>query len=219
MKKGTHHSPESRAKMSITRTGKKLSLETRAKLSTYRGRIPWNKGKKLSLEARAKISAGQIGRLVKKETRDKIRAAHIGKIHSLETRNKLSSINKGKKWSPETRAKMMTFLLSPENREKRRIMSIGKTWHKGYKHSFETRNKISMALKGKKIQPIKYAKLCTINIRHWENDLYIAHFLAGTLFGKKSYENLSDIQKKLLKIAILKFKIRRSQHDGKTGVS
>jgi hypothetical protein len=77
---GRHHSPETRAKMSITRR----SPELREKMSIL------HRGKHPSLDARKKMSLARRGKTLSLEHRAKISAAHIGKKASIEARIKMS---------------------------------------------------------------------------------------------------------------------------------
>ena len=88
-KKGTHHSEETKKKMSEAAKGKKLSAETRKKLSEA------HKGTHHSEEAKKKIGAARKGR-----------QPMLGKHHSKESKKKLSEANKGKKLSEETKKKI-----------------------------------------------------------------------------------------------------------------
>ena len=113
--------PETRAKISATLTGTKLSAEHRAKISAA------NKGKSISLEQRAKLSTAQRwrihtaeqnaahaermrGRRHSPEHRAKISVALIGnksnsgKTLPSATRIKMSLAHKGKPWSAKRRA-------------------------------------------------------------------------------------------------------------------
>lgn len=96
----TKHSEETRKKLSIANTGKKLSKEARQKIGNA------NRGNSHSLETREKISLGLKGKKRSQETKDKISKAHKGKIVSQETKEKLSLINKGKIISEETKQKL-----------------------------------------------------------------------------------------------------------------
>lgn len=80
-------------------TGKKLSEETRAKISSS------CKGWKPSAESRAKMSAAHIGKKHSEETRAKISAAKsgenhhmFGKHHSENTRAKIGASSHGRHW-------------------------------------------------------------------------------------------------------------------------
>lgn len=98
----------------FTRTGVKVSLETRLKQSESikkihpnRGKPSPNKGKVASEETRKKQSEAKLGKKRKpftEQTREKIRQAKLGpnnpsygKIPSEETREKLRQANQGKK--------------------------------------------------------------------------------------------------------------------------
>ena len=122
---------EVRKKISIALTGKKLSIETKKRLSLYMKnaiksgeRKVWNKGKKtgnLSKEHRKKISKANKGHVVKEETRLKLAQSNKGQGLGLKRPSwigeKISKSNKGKRL--------------------------------GFKHSEESKNKMSNSLKGK----------------------------------------------------------------------
>ena len=60
---GKHHTAEHKQKMSIIMKGRKLSDETKKKLSeANKGQIPWNKGLHQSDETRRKLSERMKGR-------------------------------------------------------------------------------------------------------------------------------------------------------------
>jgi group I intron endonuclease len=88
--KGRIKSEETRKKLSVAMTGKKLaphSDSTKQKISeANKGRLTWNKGRTLSEETKAKVSAAMTGRPARnkgiphsEETRAKMRAAHARK--------------------------------------------------------------------------------------------------------------------------------------------
>jgi hypothetical protein len=131
MKKGSHMSAESRAKMRASALGRKASPETRAKMSLMR------KGRRQPMEAREKMS------LLHKGEKNPM----FGKRHSPEELVKMSNAHKGKHHSPETKKKMSLNKMGEKhpmfgkhqseewrrNRAKSRI---------GQHHSIETRRKI-----------------------------------------------------------------------------
>lgn len=143
MRKGSHHTEESRIKMSNSQKGKSPSEEHRKNLSEARsGEKHWNFGKHLSEEHRNKISKKLKGRQSNRkgvkllqETKDKISEANKGKHHlSPEHKQKLLDANIGRIPSEETRNKMS---VSGKNR----------------KFSKEHRRKIGEAGRGRKLTP------------------------------------------------------------------
>ncbi len=101
--------------------GRRLALETRAKMSRSRIGKTANPeaiektraahiGMKRSRETKARISASRIGRKASAETKKKLSAAHKGRVVSEETREKLRAVLKGRKFSPETKARMSASL-------------------------------------------------------------------------------------------------------------
>lgn len=99
---------------------KKVSEETRAKISAATKGNSWNKGKKFSEEHKAKISATKKGKSPwnkgkqwSEEIKAKLSAAHKGKKRgpfSAETRAKMSAAHKGMHFSTETKAKISAAL-------------------------------------------------------------------------------------------------------------
>jgi group I intron endonuclease len=100
---GMKMTEETKRKMSAVHTGRKhgpMSEEQKAYFSEL------YKGKKLSEETRRRMSAARKGGVVSDETRNKISEAHKGKKKSEEHKANLAAANIGKKASPETIAKM-----------------------------------------------------------------------------------------------------------------
>jgi len=152
MKKGSHHTSETKAKLRAANLGKTLSPEHRAKLSAA------HKGRVVSPETRAKLSAAQKGKPLSAENRArlvKMCAANKGKPLSPEHRAKLGAAQIGRKHTPEMRAKMSVARkgkLNPmygkivcHSEETRR--KIGDS-HRGMKHTEATRAKMSASHKG-----------------------------------------------------------------------
>lgn len=71
---GKTHSPETKRKISILRTGKKFSEAAKAKMSQSQKGRKGLVGYKHSEATRAKMSAAQLGRIVSDETREKLSA-------------------------------------------------------------------------------------------------------------------------------------------------
>ena len=84
------HSSETKAKMSVAKKGKTLSPKV----------IADRTGKKLSPETKAKMSAASIGKKKSPEAIATTAAANTGKKRSPETKAKMSAAKKGKKRGP-----------------------------------------------------------------------------------------------------------------------
>lgn len=89
LRRGWHHTPEAKKKMSASQKGNKNSL----------GYVP-------TQEKRRKISEGNKGHKPSQETRMKLSLAGLGRKHSPETRAKISSALISHTVSAETRAKI-----------------------------------------------------------------------------------------------------------------
>lgn len=112
-------SEESKEKMRIAQTGKKMSKESSEKKRIAMLGNTHGLGKKHSEEHKAKIAKAGTGRKHSEESKQKMRDVQKGKKHSPETIAKLT----GKKHSPETLEKLRTShlgkKLSPESIAKR----------------------------------------------------------------------------------------------------
>ena len=118
---GRNHTDEAKAKISEAQKAKQHSLwrkrsdETRAKISEA------NKGKKLSPETRAKLS--EAAKNCSPETRAKLSEAkkgnqnRLGHKHSDEAKAKMSEAGKGKPKSNETKAKLSASQLGKKHTE------------------------------------------------------------------------------------------------------
>ena len=109
-------SEETRERMSIASTGRKMTEYTKQRLKEC------NTGRKLSEEHRANISKGHIGQKPTQRTIELRRIANTGRFHSEESKQKMRkpkdkpmsaehiakivAMNTGRKHSEETKAKM-----------------------------------------------------------------------------------------------------------------
>jgi len=107
MRKGSHHSMETRAKISKANLGKHLSDEHKQKLREA------NLGKHRSEETKAKISKSEFGKHLSEESKQKISEANLGKRYTEESKAKMSEAHlglpspmKGKHHSEESKSKM-----------------------------------------------------------------------------------------------------------------
>lgn len=152
---GFKHSEETKIKISNSLKGRKLSIQTRRKMSeAQRGENHPMYGKHHSKETKEKISHSirgenhpNYGKSLSEETKKRIgessktrcgeKSAWFGRHHTEETKKKISLKTKGRK-GPN-----LGKNLSYETREKLRIINTGKTLKE------ETKLKISKSLKGK----------------------------------------------------------------------
>jgi hypothetical protein len=164
MRKGTHHSEATKARISTAKSGKPqnpnnivhqfakgqtpwnkgkpASEEVRERLSKtqfQKGQSTWNKGKKASEEVRKKLSEAHKGHVASEETKQKMRAAW--KNRSEEATQKIrqasSAANKGRELCEDTRQKIANAMK-------------GNTHFAGRKHTEESKRKISESRLGEK---------------------------------------------------------------------
>jgi hypothetical protein len=191
MRKGSHHSEETRRKMSETRMGKRMSEETKRKMSEMlKGDKNPNYGKHPSEETRKKISEANKGQVPwnkdkhhSEETRRKMRENHadfrgdknpnFGKQISEETRKKMREAQKGEKGHnfgkhllEETRRKM-------SEAQKGNKKSLGK-------HPSErTRRKMSEAQLGKHPSEETRQKLRETTKKNWRDPNFVKKVFDG----------------------------------------
>lgn len=155
MRKGTHFSEETLAKLRAARKGRRYSAETRAKLSLA---LIGNKrmlGKHLSAEHKEKLIVAFTGRKFSPETLAKMSASAKGRKLSPETRAKLSAVKKGRPKTEEHRAKIGASnkgrisywkgkKLPDEMKAKISVSAFRRvstgtfgSWHNGYRHFSE----------------------------------------------------------------------------------
>jgi hypothetical protein len=131
--------------------GHTVSADARARISAAR------KGKPLSQEHRAKVAAGNRGKRMSPEAIAKTAAFWRGRKHTPETCVKISSARKGRKFpspTPEVAAKRGAAIRAAFARKR----AVG--WAKpAYKHTEETRAKISAGRKGCKHTPETIAEI------------------------------------------------------------
>ena len=204
MKKGQINSGSFKKGQTSPRKGKKLSEESRKKISAGLKRLYASgfqhpmKGKHQSEEARRKIGLAGKGRPsvwkgkhLPEETRRKIGLAAKGRKVSEETRRKLSKKFSGKN-NPRYGKK-----LSKEHKEKLRIAHIGKPGYwTGKKRSEETRRKISEKQKGKKLSEEHKEKIRLANIgREVTEETRKKIAIKNKENTKQFWKNLTESQK------------------------
>ncbi len=146
--------------------------ETRKKISeTSIGRTPWNKGKKwpeitkkkigiltkIALSnptTKQKMQLSQLGRKHTDETKEKIGSAHLGTKKSKETKKKISESQKIRYVNNPILAKQISERIkgrkaTDETKIKMSITRKGKITRFDYKHSEETKMKISKKTSGR----------------------------------------------------------------------
>lgn len=150
------HSPETIEKIRAAHLGRKLSEETKRKLSEavsgekhpFFGKHRSEETKRKMSEARKGEKNHMYGKHLSDETKRKLSEANKGKRLSEEHREKLSISHKGKRLSEETKRKLSIShkgkRFSEEHREK---LSKSRT---GRKLSEETKRKISESAKNRK---------------------------------------------------------------------
>jgi hypothetical protein len=161
MKRGSHHSEETKIKLSLIHTGKVCSEETKIKISAANsgtknhnygktGKKSPHYGKQLSIEHKEKIALAQMGeknhrygKIVSQETKIKMSASHSGEKNSMY----------GKPRTPEVKTKLsiahLGKHLSDEHKQKIAMGVKGKTGHmRGKHHTEKTKLKMSIAQSG-----------------------------------------------------------------------
>lgn len=149
--------PETRAKLSAVKKGKKAPPGTGAKISAA------NKGRTRSPEEIAKSSAALRGRTFSQEAKDKLAAASTGKTHTPETKAKLSAISLGKKHTPEAIAKMSAAKTGVKRKPFKRDNG-----RRGKPMSPESKAKLAASKRGKKRSPEIVAKVASAR---WKKSL------------------------------------------------
>lgn len=149
---GTHHSEESKRKISASNLNKVRSEETRKRISDGHKGLPSSmKGKHHTEETKQKISIANTGHKHTEETKKKIAEASRNYIRktgyhlSEEHKQNISNALKGKKKSPEHIEKVRkanTGKIITDEQRKRMSES-----HKGRKLSEEQKRKISESMK------------------------------------------------------------------------
>lgn len=128
---GTHHTEETKEKLSLANTGRKVSEYVKELISIA------NKGKVFSEEHKENISKGRKGKLMGKDNPAYGKKYFLGKKHTEETKRKQSLVKMGKPRDEKTK-------------EKLRQIKGEKHWAWGKKFPEEHCNNISYSTVGKK---------------------------------------------------------------------
>lgn len=184
---GMIHSAETREKLRIISTGRKMPPGHGEKIAQK------TRGQKRTPETRARMGAAQSGKTITQEYRDKISATltgykhapgfgeevsrrNTGYKHTDEALEKISAAHRGRVASPETRAKQSAAKIgkkrSPEAVEKSAAA------HRGKITSPETRAKQSAAQKGRPVSEEQRAKLRLGQRRRRERELAAKQIIA-----------------------------------------
>jgi len=186
MKKGSHHTEESKRKISEANKGRitwnlgvPCSEEVKRKLSeANKGQRAWNRGKKKQTNTgRTHFKKGHIpwnkGKTLSKEYRMKLSESHKGQKISDEHRRKISEANKGRVVSEETRRKISESLMG----------HVG--YNLGKKFSEEHKRKISEAHKGKQVSEETRRRISIAVTKMWTDpeyrDMMVKKIVAGSI--------------------------------------
>ena len=134
---GSHHTPESIAKMRQAHTGRKHTPETLKKMHLA------HPGHKLTPENREKLRQYNIGHTVSPATREKIGRANTGRKFTPAAREKMSQAQAGRKHTAATREKMR----------------LAHTGHKATPETLETLEKMRQVQLGKRHTPETLEKM------------------------------------------------------------
>ena len=159
----TKYSEEYRMKLSESHKGKKLTEEQKCKIGLKSVGNHYCKGRCLSEDHKRKISNACCGRKLSDEHKEKLRSLQLGRQRTAETNAKQSETMKRLyKEHPEKLVEMsarmtgnkchLGFKHTEETKRKMSEKLAGrKTWNKGLSFSEESKRKMSEAHKGKKI--------------------------------------------------------------------
>lgn len=150
---------ETRRNMSIAFTGRKLSEQTRQKMSKAQsGKNNPNFGKHHSVETKLKISNARKGQKMSEERRAIFSKAFLGHKHTTESKLKISKSNSGEN--------AVWFGKQFSEEHKRKISEA----HKGRITSNEHRMNLSKALKGHKLSEETKRKISESHKKRYINE-------------------------------------------------
>jgi len=139
---GLFHREESKKRMSVSKSGIKYTQE---------------RNDQISKTLKEKYASGEKKPASFKHTeghKDRMRIISTGKIHTEQAKNKMSEIGKTRRHSEETKLKISEVqkgkIISEETRAKMSAATKGNQRCLGYKHSDETKRKMSIASIGRK---------------------------------------------------------------------
>ncbi len=155
--------------MSLAQMGNKKALgckhteESRKKHSLAQMGNKKFLGKKHTKETKKKMSSWHIGKKVSEETKKRISLSKIGKKLSEEHKRKISLAGIGNKHT-------LGYKHTKETKKKMSSSHIGRIpWIKGKKHTKEAKEKISLAHKGKILSNETKEKMSGQNNHNWNN--------------------------------------------------
>lgn len=181
---GVTHSPETRAKMSKSHLGKKMSETTKQRMRLAK------QGSRPSVEAIEKARLVTLGRKDSEETRLKKILSSTGRKHTPEARLKISASGQGRRHSPEHKEKNRVAHLrenwSPESLEKCR--------QAGLSISDERREALRVSRLGSKSLPETKRKASTGMKEAWaRGDFDGVH--KGREISEETRRKMSEAQK------------------------
>lgn len=127
------------------------------------------KGIPLTQEHRNKIGESHKGKIMSEEHKQKVREANLGKVYSAETREKRSRAMLGHIFPESRNRKISVARLGMKfSEEHKKHISEGKRGRPGHSHSLESRQKISLARKGRKASPEACHNQRLAQLLYWE---------------------------------------------------
>jgi len=188
---GMIHSDKTKGIIAAKARGRIVSDETKAKMSASSPRLKrfWTE------EQKRRISIALTGRKGTKSSRAKQAASSKGRIKSPETLAKMSASMKGK-----NRGKH-----SVEHCKKISESMKGNHFALGYKHTEETRKKVSAAIKGRVYSIERNAKISLKLKGRKQSPEHIAHHAAAVA----SYRPSEEVKKRISATLLLLYTKRR----------
>jgi len=234
MIKGSHHSRETKGKMSKAQSGGRNHMYGRNQTEeakeinriAHSGKNNYNFGKHLSDETKEKLRIINLKENLSSEKIEKMRLAKLGKCLSELTKKRMSISkmgkspwNKGKKTGQIPWSKGKIGVFSERTLEKMRIARLGKTsWNKGEKFSIKSREKMSKSHIGLQIgensprwkggiTPLVQQLRHNFKYRQWRSDIFTRDDFTCQNCGDNKGGNLEAHHKKTFSSILQKYEI------------